>query len=95
VSTPQYSKHVSRNARAAYRFTQPALPAHNNPIGDVRDASLSRGKVPVQVVEEQRFSQFVGVCWNRRAKKWAAQSRVDGRTIYLGYFSDEKEAARK
>jgi hypothetical protein len=46
-------------------------------------------------VEEQRFSQFVGVCWNRRARKWAAQSRVDGRTIYLGYFSDEKEAARK
>ena len=54
----------------------------------------SSGRVPA-VVEDQRFSQYVGVCWNRRARKWAAQSRVDGRTIYLGYFSDEEEAARK
>jgi hypothetical protein len=44
---------------------------------------------------ERRFSKFVGVCWNRRARRWASQSRVSGRTVYLGYYVDEEEAARK
>jgi hypothetical protein len=38
-----------------------------------------------------RTSKYVGVSWNRRARKWAAQSRVDQRTVYLGYFIDEEE----
>jgi hypothetical protein len=45
--------------------------------------------------EEVRWSGFVGVCWNKRARKWATQSRVHGKTIYLGYFSNEEEAARR
>lgn len=45
--------------------------------------------------QEVRWSEFVGVCWNKRARKWATQARVDGKTIYLGYFSSEEEAARK
>mgnify|MGYP002380621460 CR=1 FL=1 len=47
------------------------------------------------VPRERRVSAFVGVCWNFRVKKWAAQSRVAGKTIYLGYFENEEEAARK
>ena len=44
---------------------------------------------------ESRISFFVGVCWNKRVGKWAAQSRLNGKTLYLGYFFDEKDAARK
>ena len=42
-----------------------------------------------------RVSKYVGVCWNRRAHKWAVQSRLKGRTIYLGYYVNEEEAARR
>ena len=44
---------------------------------------------------ERKWSGFVGVCWNKRVRKWAAQSRVNGKTVYLGYFVNEEDAARK
>lgn len=39
-------------------------------------------------------SQFKGVAWNRRARKWQARIQCDGRKFYLGLFRDEAEAAR-
>ena len=38
-------------------------------------------------------SKYKGVSWYKRAKKWQAQIGVDRKTIYLGFFNDEKEAA--
>ena len=49
----------------------------------------------VRHAQEVRWSGFVGVCWNKRVRKWAAQSRVNGKTVYLGYFVNEEDAARK
>ena len=39
-------------------------------------------------------SRFKGVSWSRRDSKWAAEIQVDKRRIWLGYFSDELEAAK-
>jgi hypothetical protein len=39
-------------------------------------------------------SQYKGVSWERRQRKWKAQVRVNGQIQYLGYFTDEEEAAR-
>ena len=41
-----------------------------------------------------RPSKYVGVNWNKRDKKWQAQIRIDGKMKSLGYYHDEKEAAR-
>ena len=38
-------------------------------------------------------SRFKGVCWNKRDEKWAAGIRVNGRSIYLGIFTSQEEAA--
>jgi hypothetical protein len=38
-------------------------------------------------------SQYRGVYWNRRKKKWAAQMQMGGKTTYLGLFTNETEAA--
>ncbi len=35
-----------------------------------------------------------GVHWNKQAGKWHAQDHHHGQTIYLGLFSDHKEAQR-
>jgi hypothetical protein len=39
-------------------------------------------------------SKFVGVCWNKESRKWKAEITHDGKQQYLGYFADEREAAR-
>jgi hypothetical protein len=39
-------------------------------------------------------SSFKGVSWNKKAKKWHASLKIDGRYRHLGSFDDEEEAAR-
>jgi hypothetical protein len=44
--------------------------------------------------ERQGPSVFMGVSWAKRQRNWKAQIRHDGKHLYLGYFDDEREAAR-
>ncbi len=39
-------------------------------------------------------SQYKGVSWNKNRQKWEAKITYRGKRIFLGYFTDEKEAAR-
>ena len=41
-----------------------------------------------------RRSKYVGVSWKKGHKKWQATIRIDGKSKSLGYYHDEKEAAR-
>lgn len=38
-------------------------------------------------------SRFRGVSWDNWNGKWKAQLFIDGKTIFLGYFTDEVSAA--
>jgi len=40
-------------------------------------------------------SGFKGVTWNKKDKKWGAHIRANKRYVWLGYFTDKEEAARK
>jgi hypothetical protein len=40
-------------------------------------------------------SKYKGVSWHRRAKKWQAQIKGNGKPMYLGTFDEEREAAKK
>jgi hypothetical protein len=42
----------------------------------------------------QEPSQFVGVTWHKKKRKWMTQIYHDGKSQHLGYFDDEREAAR-
>ena len=39
-------------------------------------------------------SEHTGVSWNKAKKKWVAQKKVQGKTVYLGLYADEEDAAR-
>jgi len=39
-------------------------------------------------------SNFKGIYWNKKVKKWQAQIQYKGNKIYLGLFEDEIEAAK-
>ncbi|MCJ7728994.1 MAG: AP2 domain-containing protein, partial [Sedimentisphaerales bacterium] len=39
-------------------------------------------------------SKYKGVCWYKREKRWAVRITADGKTIPIGYFKDEIEAAK-
>jgi hypothetical protein len=38
-------------------------------------------------------SQFIGLAWDKRDKKWLAKIAVETRAISLGSYDDEHEAA--
>lgn len=38
-------------------------------------------------------SKFLGVSWNKRAKKWVVNIRKEGKNTYLGLYNNEIEAA--
>lgn len=38
-------------------------------------------------------SEYKGVYWEQQRGKWKAQIRVNNKQVYLGYFTDELEAA--
>lgn len=45
-----------------------------------------------QMLCDRNKSGFVGVSWNKNAQKWISQIRVNYEVIYLGIFSDKKDA---
>ena len=39
-------------------------------------------------------SEYRGVVWSKKGNKWQAQIKANGKTIFLGYFIIEEDAAR-
>lgn len=37
-------------------------------------------------------SRYRGVHWDKRKQKWMARTKLNGKTIWLGYFTDEDAA---
>jgi hypothetical protein len=43
---------------------------------------------------ENTSSQFAGVCFNKRGKRWGASIGNKGKRLFLGYFDSQIEAAK-
>jgi hypothetical protein len=42
-----------------------------------------------------KSSRYPGVCWHKHEQKWMARIGVGGKSIFLGYFISEEDAAQK
>lgn len=41
----------------------------------------------------QKGKRFKGLCWNKQLAKWQAHIGVNGKVLYLGLYTSEREAA--
>lgn len=46
-----------------------------------------------QIKQPGRSSQYKGVCWHCQRGKWLASITVNNKTVYIGLFTNEEEAA--
>jgi AP2 domain len=60
---------------------------------NLRNATTQQNGMNRRKQKMSSSSAFKGVTWHKRDKKWQAAIGLDGRTIHLGYFSIESEAA--
>jgi hypothetical protein len=66
----------------------------NNQRSNLRPATTSQNGANRRRGSASPSSRFKGVCWHRRCRRWQAGIRVQGQSRYIGFFTDEEEAAR-
>lgn len=65
----------------------------NNPLNNrVDNLQLITSRENVSKDKTGGTSQYVGVSWDKNAKKWKASIRINGKLKHLGLFTDEYEA---
>lgn len=63
----------------------------DNRITNLRPATSAQNAKNIRK-KKNTTSTYKGVSWHKKSGKWQAQIRVDGRSIYLGYYDNELEA---
>ena len=65
----------------------------NNRRSNLRLATKSQNAINRRVNRPNKSSRFRGVCWNRKSERWQASIRTKGKSVYLGLFEREEDAA--
>ena len=67
--------------------------ALDNRRSNLRTCDLSQRSAHARKCEQKTSSQFRGVSWDKRTRKWDARLQVRGKNLFLGLFTGEVEAA--
>jgi hypothetical protein len=59
---------------------------------NLREASDSDNQCN-RALQQNNTSGFKGVSWNKQNAKWKAEIEINGKSKYLGYFTDKLDAA--
>jgi hypothetical protein len=65
----------------------------NNQKSNLRSCTYTQNARNAKI-QEGRTSKYKGVCWVTRDSKWMAYIKINKRLKFLGYFKDEKNAAK-
>ena len=66
----------------------------DNQVSNLRYATPQQNQMNrAKAIGKQTSSQFKGVAFVKKNGKWKAYIRFNNKQIYLGYFSEEEEAA--
>jgi hypothetical protein len=66
---------------------------NDNRLANLRWCSRSQN-IRYKLKKEGLSSQYKGVCWAKGNNKWHTKCRLNGKIIHIGYFDDEREAAK-
>lgn len=66
----------------------------DNRIANLRLATKSQNAQNIPKRRKNTSSQFIGVSFNKRRKKWLAYINYEGKRIWLGAFDNEIDAAK-
>lgn len=67
----------------------------NNQVGNLRTATRSQNMANVRKYKSANaHSKYKGVSYLKRVKKWVAYIRKDYKQTHLGYYTNQKDAAR-
>ncbi|MCJ7729263.1 MAG: AP2 domain-containing protein [Sedimentisphaerales bacterium] len=66
----------------------------DNRRANLRLATNSQNQCNRPKTRLKTSSRYIGVCFDKRAGRWAASIRKKGKKTWLGYFDSENEAAR-
>lgn len=66
----------------------------NNRRSNLRICTASENRCNQGKLGGNHSSQFKGVSWNREKKRWQALLAYEGRREFLGYFTNEYDAAQ-
>lgn len=66
----------------------------NNQRSNLRLASEKENSRNAAKTKRKTSSNFKGVSWHKHKNKWIAMCAVNGKNTFIGYFSNEIEAAK-
>jgi hypothetical protein len=66
----------------------------NNQKGNLRLATVSQNQANRAKRTSKSSSQFKGVCFIPKCSKWQSGIKVNGKSLHLGLFTNEEDAAR-
>ena len=67
----------------------------NNSVSNLMWKTSRQNKWNRNKINKTTSSKYIGVCFNKRDQAWQVRIRYnDGRNTHLGYFHNEKDAAR-
>jgi hypothetical protein len=89
----QSSRRQAAKAAAGTSFNEASMTA--NAITGAKAAATVTTAPNKPSAAEIVTSQHRGVSWSKARGKWEARIMVDGKQRYLGYFTDESEAAQQ
>ena len=65
----------------------------DNRLENLRWVTTSQN-IRYRTKQEGLTSKYIGVSWYKSHKKWRTRCHVDGKSIYIGLFDDEKDAGK-
>ena len=66
----------------------------NNCINNLRWATNQENQMNSTKTKNKKTSKYKGFSWFKACNKWKAQIKLNGKSFHLGYFDNEKDAAR-
>lgn len=67
----------------------------NNQRYNLRPSTKAQNCSNRKIRKNNNSSKYVGVCWKKENNKWCAVISHQNKSLWLGYFKNEEEAAKE